>query len=103
MKILLWLPRRANARRFPPRRPLDEVQRTIEETYPTTTLTGPAITAFRFDALAGFKPDELAMTVEQTVLTIEGRKTEKERKADAQKYLPLQALRRHSSGTSVAS
>ena len=29
-------------------------------------------------ALAGFKPDEVELTVEQNVLTLEGRKTEKE-------------------------
>jgi HSP20 family molecular chaperone IbpA len=31
-------------------------------------------------ALAGFTPDEVALTVEQNVLTLEGHKSEKERK-----------------------
>lgn len=31
-------------------------------------------------ALAGFTPDEVALTVEQNVLSLEGRKTEKEEK-----------------------
>jgi molecular chaperone IbpA len=31
-------------------------------------------------ALAGFTPDEVALTVEQNVLTLEGRKSEKEEK-----------------------
>ena len=32
-------------------------------------------------ALAGFMPDEVALTVEQNVLTLEGRKSEKEKKS----------------------
>jgi molecular chaperone IbpA len=59
---------------------LDEVQRTSEETYPPYNIERTGEDRFQISvALAGFTPDEVALTVEQNVLTLEGRKaTEKE-------------------------
>ena len=60
---------------------LDEVQRTAEETYPPYNIERLDENSFRISvALAGFSPDEVALTAEHNVLTLEGRKTEKEDK-----------------------
>jgi len=54
---------------------LDEVQRTSEETYPPYNIERTGDDRFQISvALAGFAPDEIALTVEQNVLTLEGRK-----------------------------
>ena len=58
---------------------LDEVQRTAEETYPPYNIERLDENHFQISvALAGFASDEVALTVEQNVLTLEGRKSEKE-------------------------
>ena len=58
---------------------LDEVQRTAEETYPPYNIERVDENRFRISvALAGFTPEEVALTSEQNVLTLEGRKAEKE-------------------------
>src|SRR5204863_8949559 len=60
---------------------LDEVQRTAEETYPPYNIERLDENRFQISvALAGFTPEEVALTVEQNVLTLEGRKSEKEEK-----------------------
>ena len=60
---------------------LDEVQRTSEETYPPYNIERTGENHFQISvALAGFTPEEVALTVEQNVLTLEGRKAEKEEK-----------------------
>ena len=51
----------------------EAAQRVGEESYPPTTSSAPSVSA----ALAGFSPDEAALTVEQNVLTLEGRKSDK--------------------------
>jgi len=57
---------------------LDEVQRTAEESYPPYNIERLDENRFQISvALAGFTPDEVALTVEQNVLTLEGRKAEK--------------------------
>jgi molecular chaperone IbpA len=54
---------------------LDEVQRTSEETYPPYNIERTGEDRFQISvALAGFTPEEVALTVEQNVLTLEGRK-----------------------------
>jgi len=54
---------------------LDEVQRTSEETYPPYNIERTGEDRFHISvALAGFTPEEVALTVEQNVLTLEGRK-----------------------------
>jgi HSP20 family molecular chaperone IbpA len=61
---------------------LDEVQRTAEESYPPYNIERLDENRFQISvALAGFMPDEVALTVEQNVLTLEGRKSEKEEKS----------------------
>jgi molecular chaperone IbpA len=60
---------------------LDEVQRTSEESYPPYNIERVDENRFQISvALAGFTPSEVALTVEQNVLTLEGRKAEKEEK-----------------------
>ena len=57
---------------------LDEVQRTAEETYPPYNIERQDENRFQISvALAGFTPDEVTLTAEQNVLTLEGRKAEK--------------------------
>lgn len=59
---------------------LDEVQRTAEESYPPYNIERLDENRFQISvALAGFTPDEVSLTVEQNVLTLEGRKSEKRR------------------------
>ncbi len=58
---------------------LDEVQRTAEETYPPYNIERLDENRFRISvALAGFTPEEVALTSEHNVLTLEGKKAEKE-------------------------
>ena len=58
---------------------LDEVQRTAEEAYPPYNIERLDENRFQISvALAGFTPEEVALTSEQNVLTLEGRKSEKE-------------------------
>jgi molecular chaperone IbpA len=60
---------------------LDEVQRTAEESYPPYNIERLDENRFQISvALAGFMPDEVALTVEQNILTLEGRKSEKDEK-----------------------
>jgi len=60
---------------------LDEVQRTAEESYPPYNIERCDENRFQISvALAGFTSDEVALTVEHNVLTLEGHKSEKEGK-----------------------
>jgi molecular chaperone IbpA len=60
---------------------LDEVQRTAEESFPPYNIERLDENRFQISvALAGFTPDEVTLTAEQNVLTLEGRKAEKEEK-----------------------
>ena len=60
---------------------LDEVQRTADETYPPYNIERHDENRFQISvALAGFSPNEVTLTVEQNVLTLEGRKADKEGK-----------------------
>ncbi len=57
----------------------DEVQRTTEDNYPHYNIERLDENHFQISvALAGFSPDEISLTVEQNVLTLEGRKAEKD-------------------------
>jgi molecular chaperone IbpA len=61
---------------------LDEVQRTAEESFPPYNIERLGENRFQISvALAGFTPDEVVLTAEENVLTLEGRKAEKEEKA----------------------
>ena len=60
---------------------LDEVQRTAEESYPPYNIERLDENRFQISvALAGFTPDEVSLTAEQNVLTLEGRKAENDEK-----------------------
>ena len=57
---------------------LDEVQRTAEESFPPYNIERLDENRFQISvALAGFTPDEVTLTAEENVLTLEGRKAEK--------------------------
>jgi molecular chaperone IbpA len=54
---------------------LDESQRTVEEHYPPYNIERLGEDHYQISlALAGFTPDEISVTAEQNVLTVEGRK-----------------------------
>src|SRR5579872_139493 len=60
---------------------LDAVQRTAEESYPPYNIERLDENRFQITvALAGFTPDEVSLSSEQNVLTLEGRKADKEGK-----------------------
>ena len=60
---------------------LDETQRSTEDHYPPYNIERLGEDRYQISlALAGFGPDELAITAEQNVLTVEGRKNEKEQR-----------------------
>ena len=57
----------------------DEVQKTSEDTYPPYNIERLDEDRFQISvALAGFGPDEISLTVERNVLTLEGRKADRE-------------------------
>ena len=59
----------------------DEVQRTSEDTYPPYNIERLGDDRYQITvALAGFSPDEVSLTAEQNVLTLEGRKAEKDQR-----------------------
>ena len=58
---------------------LDETQRGSEDNYPPYNIERLGEDRYQISlALAGFSPDEMTVTAEQNVLTIEGRKAEKD-------------------------
>jgi molecular chaperone IbpA len=58
---------------------LDETQRATEDNYPPYNIERLGEDRYQISlALAGFGPDEIAITAEQNVLTVEGRKADKE-------------------------
>jgi len=60
---------------------LDETQRGVEDNYPPYNIERLADDRYQISlAVAGFGPDELTITAEQNVLTVEGRKAEKEQR-----------------------
>jgi len=60
---------------------LDETARATEDHYPPYNIERLGEDRYQISlALAGFSPDELAITAEQNVLTVEGRKADKEQR-----------------------
>jgi molecular chaperone IbpA len=58
---------------------LDETQRTTEDHYPPYNIERLGEDRYQISlALAGFTPDEVAITAEQNVLTVEGRKSDQD-------------------------
>jgi molecular chaperone IbpA len=57
---------------------LDETQQRVEDNYPPYNIERLGEDRYQISlALAGFSPDEIAVTAEQNVLTVEGRKSDK--------------------------
>jgi molecular chaperone IbpA len=57
---------------------VETAQRAIEESYPPYNIERLADDRYQFSlAVAGFSPDEVSITAEQNVVTIEGNKAEK--------------------------
>jgi molecular chaperone IbpA len=74
---------------------LDEVQRTAEESYPPYNIERLDGNRFQISvALAGFNPEEVALTVEQNVLTLEGRKGDKEDKTFLHRGISARSFKR---------
>ena len=74
---------------------LDEVQRTAEETYPPYNIERLDENRFQISvALAGFSPDEVALSVEQNVLTLEGRKSDKDEKTFVHRGISTRSFKR---------
>ncbi len=60
----------------------DEAQRAVEDSYPPYNIERLSDDRYKITvALAGFGQDDISLTAEQNVLTIEGRKTAKEKTA----------------------
>jgi molecular chaperone IbpA len=58
---------------------LDETQHRTEDNYPPYNIERLGEDRYHISlALAGFSPDEIAVTAEQNVLTVEGRKSDKD-------------------------
>src|ERR1700758_19149 len=58
---------------------LDETQHRTEDNYPPYNIERIGEDRYQISlALAGFSPDEIAVTAEQNVLTVEGRKSDKD-------------------------
>jgi molecular chaperone IbpA len=74
---------------------LDEVQRTAEESLPPYNIERLDENRFRISvALAGFTDDEVALTTERNVLTLEGRKSEKDDKAFLHRGISTRSFKR---------
>lgn len=74
---------------------LDEVQRTAEESFPPYNIERLDENRFQISvALAGFTPDEVTLTAEQNVLTLEGKKTEKEEKTFLHRGISTRSFKR---------
>jgi molecular chaperone IbpA len=74
---------------------LDEVQRTAEESFPPYNIEQLDENHFQISvALAGFTPDEVALTAEQNVLTLDGRKAEKDGNAFLHRGISTRNFRR---------
>jgi molecular chaperone IbpA len=74
---------------------LDEVQRTADETYPPYNIERLDENRFQISvALAGFTPDEVALTTEQNVLTLEGQKGEREEKTFLHRGISTRSFKR---------
>jgi molecular chaperone IbpA len=74
---------------------LDDVQRTAEETYPPYNIERLDENRFQISvALAGFSPDEVSLTVEQNVLTLEGQKADREEKVFLHRGISARSFKR---------
>src|SRR6201997_2119777 len=73
----------------------EAAQRVGEETYPPYNIERLDENRFQISvALAGFKPDEIELTVEQNVLTLESRRSEKEGKTFLHRGISARSFKR---------
>ena len=74
---------------------LDETQRTVEEHYPPYNIERLGEDHYQISlALAGFSPDEIAVTAEQNVLTVEGRKADEAKRDYLYRGISAKGFRR---------
>lgn len=74
---------------------LDETQRTVEEHYPPYNIERLGEDHYQISlALAGFRPDEIAVTAEQNVLTVEGRKADEAKRDYLYRGIAAKAFKR---------
>ena len=74
---------------------LDETQRTVEEHYPPYNIERLGEDHYQISlALAGFSTDEIAVTAEQNVLTVEGRKADEARRDYLYRGISAKGFRR---------
>src|SRR6201994_3275754 len=73
----------------------EAAQRVGEESYPPYNIERIDEDRFQISvALAGFSPEEVALTVEQNVLTLEGRRAEKEDKTFLHRGISARSFKR---------
>src|SRR5436305_1287131 len=74
---------------------LNEVQRTSEESFPPYNIEQQDENRFQISvALAGYTPAEIALTMEQNVLTVEGQKAEKDNKSFLHRGISARSFKR---------
>jgi len=74
---------------------LDETQRTVEDHYPPYNIERLGEDHYQISlALAGFRPDEIAVTAEQNVLTVEGRKADEAKRDYLYRGIAAKAFKR---------
>lgn len=74
---------------------LDETQRTVEDHYPPYNIERLGEDHYQISlALAGFRPDEIAVTAEQNVLTVEGRRADEAKRDYLYRGIAAKAFKR---------
>jgi molecular chaperone IbpA len=74
---------------------LDETQRTAEDHYPPYNIERLGEDHYQISlALAGFTPDEVSVTAEQNVLTVEGRKSDEQKRDYLYLGIPAKGFKR---------
>ena len=74
---------------------LEETQQTVGEHYPPYNIERLGEDRYQISlALAGFSPDEIAVTAEQNVLTVEGRKDDEQKREYLYRGIPAKGFRR---------
>jgi molecular chaperone IbpA len=73
----------------------ESAQRATEDNYPPCNIERLGDDSYQISlAVAGFSPDELSITAEQNVVTIEGKKPEKAERKFLYRGIPTRAFRR---------
>ena len=74
---------------------LDEMQRTVKDQHPPYNIERVGEDHYQISlALAGFSPDEIAVTAEQNVLTVEGRKPDEAKRDYLYHGIPAKGFKR---------